>query len=226
MLEVPTPYAMVFEEVAEERFPLIQRSLGESQYFDRDALLLQRPMVEVLHDLRPEEGLGSGMEELVALVHLAFLYWHYGKRSVRCGEGGLAEVVAISPSGPVPNRSETAYYVQLPGRRIWGSPAADEDDIEPLDGCFMARTRDHLLAVAVFGIHPQRDGFTVVEVAGPRPSSPSRVDGTPLFAPVLEGGVRAGLFSLTDMEELHELAWRLDLLVGDRIYAADRLEFA
>jgi hypothetical protein len=225
MHEDPTPYALVFEAVAEERFPLIQQSLGESQYFDRDALLLQRPMVEVLHDLRPEEGLGSGMEELVALVHLAFLYWHYGKRSVRCGEGGLGEVVAISPGGPVPNRPETAYYVQLPRRRIWGSPA-DGDDIEPLDGCFLARTRDHLLTVAVFGIHPQRGGFTVVEVTGPRPSSPSRVDGTPLFAPVLEGGVRAGLFSLTGMEELHELAWRLDLLVGDRIYATDRLEVA
>ncbi len=225
MADDPTPFDLVFEEIAEEKFPPIQQALGaSSRRFDRDALLLQRPVVELLHDLRPEGGLGPGMSELVALVHLAFLYWSFGKRDVRCGQVGLGEAVAIaSRESAPPNRPEIAYYLELPPRRIWGSPTGG-DVFEPLDGCFLARSGDHLITVAVFGVQPQRDGFTVVEVAGPRPVSPSRADGTPLFAPVLEGGGQAGLFSVTGMEELHELAWRLDLLVGDRIYAADRLD--
>ena len=227
MADAPTPFDLVFEEIAREKFPQIQQALGESRRrFDRDVLLLQRPMVELLQELRPEGGLGTGMGELVALVHLAFLYWSFGKRDVRCGEVGLGEAVA-TPSGepPPPNRPDMAYYLELPPRRIWGSPTSS-GAFEPLDGCFLARSGDHLLTVAVFGVQPQRDGFTVVEVAGPRPGAPSRTDGTPLFAPVLDGGGQAGLFSVTGMEELHELAWRLDLLVGERICTAERLDLA
>lgn len=225
MTERPSPFDLVFEGVAEEKFRQVNQGLGEkTRAFDRDAILLLRPMVDLLRDLRPDEGVGEGMEEMVALVHLAFLYWKFGKRSVCCGETGLAAAVATAPITSVaPRRAETAYYVQVPPLRMWGSPVVG-DAAEPLDGWFVGRDGDHLSLVAVFGMHPQRSGFTVVGVAGPRPAFPTRRDGSPLFAPVLEGGKTAGLFSVTGMDELLELAWRFDHLVGDQIHGADRLE--
>ena len=49
----------------------------------------------------------------------------------------------------------------------------------------------------------------MAEVAGPRPTSPARPDGSALFAPVMTGGAPAGLASLTGGEELLELGWRV-----------------
>jgi hypothetical protein len=62
--------------------------------------------------------------------------------------------------------------------------------------------------LGVFGIHPERQGFSVVEVSGPRSDALAREDGSGLFTPVLPGGAAAGLFSLVGGEELLELGWR------------------
>jgi hypothetical protein len=62
--------------------------------------------------------------------------------------------------------------------------------------------------LGIFGLHPDRMGFSVVEVSGSRPVALVREDGTPLFAPVLAGGAAAGLYSLMGAEELLELGWR------------------
>jgi hypothetical protein len=78
-----------------------------------------------------------------------------------------------------------------------------------LDGFFQYGARpDFLRVLGVFGIHPERPGFSVVEVAGPRPRDLSRPDNSPLFAPTLVGGSAAGIYSLTGGEELLELGWR------------------
>jgi hypothetical protein len=61
----------------------------------------------------------------------------------------------------------------------------------------------------VFGLQPERAGFTVVEVSGSRPVGLARADGSALFSPTLPGGVAARLFSLVGAEELLELGWRL-----------------
>jgi hypothetical protein len=42
----------------------------------------------------------------------------------------------------------------------------------------------------------------------------TRPGGVPLFGPVMEGGVEAGLHSVTGMEELLELGWRAIALGG------------
>ena len=65
-----------------------------------------------------------------------------------------------------------------------------------------------LRVLGVFGLRPERQGFSVVEATGPRPANLRRPDGTALFAPVLPGGSVARLHSLVGAEELLELGWR------------------
>jgi len=63
--------------MAEERFPPIRTALAAAgrDARDRDAFLLTREAAELVHDLRPEEGMGEGIDRLAALVHNAFLFW-------------------------------------------------------------------------------------------------------------------------------------------------------
>lgn len=210
----PTPFDLVFAGLAEEKFPPIAEFLRQAGVDprDRDAVLMARPMIELIHELRPESGLGEAVDEFVALLHLVLLFWLDGGRTVRLGGAGLASLLA--DGGPAPRRdAPVAYYVQYPPRRLWGAPVPGESH-EPLDGCFVSRTGTTLTAVGVFGLHPSREGFAVVTVTGPRPSSLLREDGSPLFAPILPGGAAAGLHSVTGMEELLELAWRGEALIG------------
>jgi hypothetical protein len=76
-----------------------------------------------------------------------------------------------------------------------------------------------LRVLGVFGIHHDREGFSVVEAAGPRPVGLAREDGSGLFEPTLPGGKAAGLFSVSGMEELLELgarSWELAAAIGLR----------
>jgi hypothetical protein len=79
-----------------------------------------------------------------------------------------------------------------------------------MDGCFVHDLpgSGELRVLGVFGVHPERTGFSVVEVTGPAPRALTRVDGTDLFAPTLPGGAAAKLFSIAGEEELLELGWR------------------
>jgi hypothetical protein len=80
---------------------------------------------------------------------------------------------------------------------------------EPLEGCFVhAAGPDDLRVLGVFGMRPERLGFSVVETAGPRPAGLARPDGSPLFAPAMAGGAAAGLHSIVGAEERLELGWR------------------
>jgi hypothetical protein len=63
--------------------------------------------------------------------------------------------------------------------------------------------------LGVFGLRPDRAGFTVVEARGPRLAGLARPDGSALFAPLLAGGAEAGLNTLAGAEELLELGWRM-----------------
>jgi hypothetical protein len=79
-----------------------------------------------------------------------------------------------------------------------------------MDGCFVHGLPGsaELRVLGVFGIHPERAGFSVVEVTGPRPGALARLDGSDLFAPILPGGAAAKLFSVAGEEELLDLGWR------------------
>ena len=207
------PYDVAFAPIAPERFPRLTEGLRDAgrDARDRDAFVLVREVVELLRELGPEEGLGEGVEELVALTHAAYLYWLDGESRVGCDRETLDRLFAgPGPARPVnPGR---AYYLELPPRRVWGD-VSEGGAPEPLDGWFALPGADRLDLVAVFGLHPGRDGFTVVTASGPRQGRLIREDRTPLFSPRMKGGAEAGLHQVLGGEELLELGYRChDLL--------------
>jgi hypothetical protein len=183
--------------------------------FDRDAFLMHRSVVELVHGGRPAGGFGHAIDEFAALIHLIFLFWLDGQKVVLLDEGGLEDVMSRPVrSGSLPRAERGGQtvrqvaFIAVRGRRIWGTPT--EAGPEPLDGWYAARRDDRLMVAAQFGGRPDRDGATIVAVDGPEPIGLVREDGTALFAPTLPGGARAGLYSLTGMEELLALAWRVE----------------
>jgi hypothetical protein len=95
----------------------------------------------------------------------------------------------------------------LPSHLYWGQLEPDASH-EPLDGFFVHSWRDGIRALAIFGMHPERPGFSVAEASGPPPGPlPKRNDGSAPFAPLMDGGAAAGLRSLAGPTELLALAW-------------------
>jgi hypothetical protein len=206
----PTPYDLVFAPLAEQRFPAIRAALSDagSDSRDRDVFLLTADAARLIHDLRPDEGLGEDIDRLAALVHHAYLFWDHGSELVLL-DRTLTDKLLGSPPPVSEGTQAQAPYVQLPERMIWARPVEDEA-YEPLDGWFAHVAPDGLLrTLAVFGLHPDRMGFTVVEAIGPRSANLLRPDGSPLFAPTLRGGQAARLREILGGEELLELAWRV-----------------
>jgi hypothetical protein len=205
-----TPFELVFHRVAESSFPRIAASLaaGGHDPADRDAFLMDRAVITLLRDLRPDEGVGEAMDQMVALVHHAYLTWAAGGLTIPIGRETAEELLGtLSQEGADPG-NVSPYYAQFPERMVWARVIEDEAP-EPLDGVFVSRNQDALLRVlGIFGLRPDRPGFSAVEAAGPRAARLTREDGTALFAPALPGAAAAGLRSITGEEELLELGWR------------------
>jgi hypothetical protein len=182
--------------------------------FDRDAFLIHRSVVELIHAGRPPEGVGDAIDELTAWTHLAYLYWSEGEHGVEISSEELGRLVGPARSPVHPPARPDAYFVKAPPRRIWGTPT--DLGPEPLDGWFAARRGDRLMVVALFGGRPDREGASVVASEGSDPGTLVREDGSALFSSTLTGGARAGLYSLTGMEELLALAWRVENWRGGR----------
>ena len=165
-------------------------------------------VVTLLRDLRPEEGLGEAMDQMVALVHHAYLAWAAGAVTIP-SPGMSAEELLAEATGRCPHPKDVpAYYAQFPERMIWASVIEDEAP-EPLDGIFVSRAAaGELRVLGIFGLRPDRAGFSAVEAIGPRTEALAREDGSPLFDPTLPGGAAAGLRSIVGEEELLELGWR------------------
>jgi hypothetical protein len=205
----PTPYDIAFGPSAEEPFARIQQSLKASERdpHDLDAFVLDREVVSYLRELVPEEGIGSGIEQHIALLHHAYLYWAEGGVVVRPSRT-RTETMLREPPESAPGEAPKAYYFQLPERLIWGGLAPEEPH-QPLDGLFVRPyPNDGFFLLAVFGMHAGSEGFTVVDLDGYLDTALAREDGSPLFAPVLPGGAAAGLYSIAGGEELMELAAR------------------
>jgi hypothetical protein len=204
----PTPLELIFPRIATTEFPAIRKAVeqGGIDPTDRDAFLLIPEVVELMRDLRPDEGIGDGMDFLVAVGHHAFLAWDAGSLTVPLGVvQAEALLTPTSPAIPALDEAPKAYYAQFLEHRVWAT-VVDEEMAEPLDGCFVHSTPGGALRVlGIFGLRPERLGFSAVEATGPRPSSLARQDGTALFASTL-GADR--LHSITGAEELLELGWR------------------
>jgi hypothetical protein len=211
-----TPFDLVFSRTAETVFPRIRAALERTgqDAGDRDAFLLVPEVVSLLHDLRPEEGIGEGMDQLVALVHHAYLQWDAGALTLPLDTDQLAALLdAPTSSSLAADGSPRSYYAQLQDRQVWAR-VVDDFPAEPMDGCFVHSAGNELRVLGIFGMRPEREGFSAVETAGPRPLRLERADGTPLFSPVLAGGAAAGLYSIVGGEELLELGWRTRALAN------------
>ncbi len=210
-----TPYDLVFADLARDRFPDIQIALatGGHDPRDRDAFLLLRETVALLRELRPDEGLGAGIDQLAALLHHAYLFWVGGAVVTPVDAETLDDLLRpeYAASGAASMKEPlSAIYAQLAPGRLWAA-VVPEQSAEPMDGCFVyaAPAPGALRVLGVFGVRPDRDGFSVVEASGTRSVRLARPDGSPLFSSTLPGGEAAGLRSLTGGEELLELAWRV-----------------
>jgi hypothetical protein len=213
----PTPLDLVFHRAAESTFPRIAAGLAAAGQdpSDRDAFLMDREVISLLRDLRPEEGLGAAMDQMVALVHHAYLTWAAGTPTVAVARETAEEILAEGSADPPDPKDVPPYYAQFPERYIWASVIEDHAP-EPLDGVFISRTpAGELRVLGIFGLRPERAGFSAVEIIGPRTSDLARADGSPLFEANLTGGIAAGLRSIVGEEELLELGWRtLGLAAG------------
>ena len=210
----PTPFDLAFQDLAQSEFPGIRTALEKAGVDprDRDAFLMVREVISLIRELRPDEGLGTGIDQLAALVHHAYLFWDTERAIIVLSSSDLEALLHASTFAPAVDRTDTGtFYAQMPLRRVWAR-VVEGEPAEPLDGCFLhLADRSSLRILGVFGMYPDRPGFSVVEVSGPRPGKLVREDGSPLFSPTLPGADRAGLFSIAGGEELLELGWRIEL---------------
>ena len=212
-----TPFELVFQQVAETSFPRIAASLaaGGQDPADRDAFLMDREVVTLLRDLRPDEGLGEAMDQMVALVHHAYLVWADGGITVPIGREAAEDLLGPASAEPGTRKDVPAYYAQFPERMIWASVVENQAP-EPLDGAFVSRDPSGALRVlGIFGLRADRAGFSAVEAVGDRVEGLAREDGSSLFEPTLPGAAVAGLRSIAGEEELLELGWRTQGLAAE-----------
>ena len=77
-----------------------------------------------------------------------------------------------------------------------------------MDGFFIHPLDKGIRALAIFGLHRERPGFSVAEVTGPPVTAlPPRADGSAPYAPQMDGGAGAGIRSVAGPDELLALAW-------------------
>jgi hypothetical protein len=206
-------------------FDLIGGVLGDAWFTEVDAaaqaagrdpadrLAFQRldPVQRVLDELRPPdaEAPGAIVEEYGTLLFVVYHYRRAGERSLALDRAAFERLLASEPAAPPPLPAAIApCYLQLPERWFWAR-IAESAPPEPLDGCFVAETAGgrELLVLAILGLRAEREGFSQIAVAVPREdmAAAARLVRRPLFAPVLEGGERAGMKSLVSEAELLHL---------------------
>lgn len=214
-----TPFAHVFGDIA-SRFPVIAEALQQDgvEATDRDRFVLLEPVGKLLKEIVPDDAGPDALEAHVLSLHHAFQFWAAGERVYPIGEATLRDAVThrrITTQTPTP-----ALYLQLPELRVWGS-ASEGSAPEPLDGMFVTRTgtRGTVAVLAIFGLRPDRPGFSAVGLegradpddatAGEIEIAAAREDGSAPFGPQLAGGWAAGLYSVANAGELLLLTGRL-----------------
>ena len=210
----PTPFDLVFATRGGDELPSHPPPAwppAGHDPADRDAFLMDREVVTLLRDLRPDEGLGEAMDQLVALVHHAYLTWDAGAVTIPIArdtaERGCSSSVATrrgraeatrprtTPSFPSGGSGPGSSRTSRPSRSTAASSSRDPHGAAP-------RARRSSDCV------PDRPGFSAVEATGRGPAGSTREDGSALFAPTLPGRPAAGLRSIIGEEELLELGWR------------------
>src|SRR6267378_2394583 len=215
----PTPFALAFAEI-ESRFPAIGEALQQdgAAATDRDRFVLLEPVGRLLREIVPDGAGPDAFEAHVLLLHHAYLFWVAEQHVYQISDQALRRAVgekSITTRLPHP-----AQYLQLPELRVWGTPN-EASPPEPLDGMFVseADAAGEIGVLAIFGMRPDRAGFSAVGLEGRAdPDDPAadeieiaaaRDDGSAPFAPKLAGGTAAGLYSVANAGELLLLTCRL-----------------
>ena len=228
-----TPFTHVFGGELAARFPAIGEALQQEgvDATDRDRFVLLEPVGRLLRDIVPDGAGADALEAHVLLLHHVYLYWAAQQPVYPITEQDLSRAIEetrVSTALP-----HDAIYLQLPDLRVWGSPNEDAPP-EPLDGMFVSKatTPGAVSVLAIFGMRPDRPGFSAVGLEGRAdPDDPTageieiaaaRADGTAPFGPKLAGGTAAGLYSVANPAELLLLTCRLLALLDSGLPHEDR----
>lgn len=205
-----TPFEYVFAELAEERFGEVQKEAEQQlkDTADRTQFASLPSVQRILADLERPELIDAAPEaaaEYLNVVYAAYRYWEAGRPLISLDRETLQAAVASPAPSTIPEIPAGACYVQLPERLVWAQIAPEEPH-EPVDGLFVASGPDgrEITVVAVLGFRPARGGFSqVTAVAMPHEFAAALSEArTPPFAPVLDGGDRAGFKSIVNAAEL------------------------
>ena len=163
------------------------------------------------------KGLGEGMDQLVALAHHAYLLWNAGALTLPIDGRPPHRPArrAPAPASPALGEPPRAFYAQLLDRQVWAR-VIDDEAAEPMDGCFVHPANGGLRVLGIFGLRPDREGFSAVETAGPRPQGLERARRHAAVLPGARGRRRRQACSRwSGAEELLELGWRTRALASE-----------
>lgn len=220
MSERVTPFALVFGQLAPERFPGVRDAIGgdAAAAADRDRFVLLAPVGQLLRALAPDDAPPDAIEAYVRLLHHAYRHWAAGGWTYEVSDATLAD--AVKGGTMTSQLPHPAFYLRLPALRMWGAARPDAAP-EPFDGAFVteAAAGASIAILGVFGMHGERPGFSAVAVEGRADEDRAtagevlvplrRDDGTAVFAPQLSGGREAAVYSVADAGEMLLLVCRL-----------------
>ncbi len=204
------PFEYVFGQLAPERFPALLRAAEDTDCDLESRVAFQRfqPILDLLAELVPPEAehlTGAVVEQYAALLYVAYRYWSAGLHSFELSRDQVRAMLQNEAVDRPPVVPHGACYVQLPERLFWAR-IDPQSPYEPLDGVFVAASPQGADAtvVAILGLRPDRGGFSQValSVALADWERAGETVRRPLFAPVMAGGDRAGVYSLVSEGEL------------------------
>lgn len=202
----PHPFDVIATALGEAWFAEIQAASG-GDLTDRLRFQQVAPVQRALGELAPAEAMGAAVEQYGTLLYAVYHFWRAGRHTLALDRAALDRSLERD-AGTAPDVPHGACYVQLPERLLWAR-IGEATPPEPLDGiCLTAGPGGREVTVlAVLGLRPERGGFSQIVVTAPPEdfTRAAQLVRRPLFAPVLEGGERAGVKSLVSEAELLHL---------------------
>ncbi len=204
------PFNYVFGELAPERFSALREAAKDADYELGSCVQFQRfqPALDLLAELLPREPreiTGTVIEQYGTLLYAAYRYWSAGLHSFELSRDQASTMLQTEAVDRPPLIPHGACYLQLPERWFWAR-IDPQSPYEPLDGMFVVADQKgtETTVVGVLGFRPDRGGFSQLALSVPLEDW-ERAGETvrrPLFAPVMTGGDRAGVYSLVSEGEL------------------------
>lgn len=147
-------------------------------------------------------------QEYRAVLFAAYRYWDAGLRTQPVSKSSFELALGWSSKPLALEEKPLALYLQLPEQWFW-TQIDEAAPHEPIDGIFVATSpRREITLVAPLGVRGDRAGFSQVSIAATLEElwNARELRRVPPFAPVIEGGDRAGMRSIVTTAELLDLA--------------------